>query len=730
MKKLYAIIAIISLSLSSYAGLNDQALVAEINKYITHPVPGMQPMQYMPDGQTYAQLTPDGKQILTYDIKTGKQTGTLLDITHTRESQLESIQGFKLSPNAAYVLVWRNKQMRYRRSFTAEFYTYEVRTRLLRPLSNQFAQTQIPTFSPDSRMVAFVAENNIYLRKLDYNTEVSVTTDGRKDCIINGATDWTYEEEFTLTSSLAWAPDNSVLSYLKFNETDVHPYNMTLYQGTCNPREEYALYPGQYTYKYPVAGEKNSVVSVHSYDVETRKTKDITLPGGDIEYIPRLVYGPSPRQLMAVTLNRDQNIMQVISVNPMSTTAHSVYTMKSTAWILPQSYENIHWANNHFSTFNFSDKGNIQVQCISYTGSVVKTIAHPEHDITAYYGSDAQGNHYYQAAAPLPTQRTLYCLTAKGTAKALSPEKGTTNVEFSPDMAYRKTWYSDSETPTQCTLTTADGRTIRPLSQTKDYAAEIAGLHAKREFITIPSAKPGLQMNAFIVKPHDFNPSNRYPVIMYQYQGPGSQEVLDQWNLGWMDALAAQGFVVICADGRGTGARGADYLYTVYMNLGHYETLDQLAAARYAASLPYVDPQRIGLFGWSYGGYETLMAAQATGAPYAAAVAVAPVTSWRYYDTVYAERYMRTPQQNDKGYNQSAPITNCASLSCPLLIMHGTLDDNVHLENTLQYVSNLQSHNMFCDMFLFPNMNHSINGCNARGVVYGKMLKFFKQNLR
>lgn len=685
-------------------------------------------ISFMPDGKNYVERTPDGKRLVVHDIASGKEVETIFDVTHTRETTLPDFEGFTVSPDGSKILVWRNSEMIYRRSFSAEYYVYEVRSRLLRPLSAEHPRQRIPLFSPDSRMVAFVADNNIYAAKLDYQTCVAVTTDGEINKVINGATDWTYEEEFTLTCGMTWAPDNLTLCYLRFDESAVPMYTLPLYEGTCDRSKEFALYPGEMSYKYPVAGQPNSVVSVHSYDVETRKTKQVELPAGAGYYIPRIEYGPDAAKLMVATLNRDQNHFEIFRCNPKSTVSKSVYTEDSKAWVESSAYENLHLGAESF-VVSRSDDDFTRYYEYSYTGGEIKCVTPGDHDATAYYGSDALGNHYFQAAAPSPKDRTIYRLDKKGAVSALSPDHGTANAEFSPNCSFMVQSYSNVSTPPVYTLRKADGKEVRTLEDNKAYAGQVEGLQAKKEFFTFKSTE-GIELNGYMVKPEDFNPSKRYPVIMSQYSGPGSQSVLDKWSLDWEAYFASQGFIVACVDGRGTGGRGTAFRTAVYKQLGHYETIDQVAAARYVGSLPYVDSERIGIYGWSYGGYEALMCASAEDCPYAAAVAIAAVTDWRYYDTVYTERYMLTPQQNEHGYNESSAIGKFLRLDCPLLMMYGTADDNVHPANTLQYVSTLQNAGILCDMFVFPNMNHSINGCNARAVVYGRMFEYFRDKLK
>ena len=717
-----------SMTTAVAAELPGSRTVKEIAPYVFPQNSASKPHQfeYMPDGTQYAMLSEDGRLITTYDIKTGKETGTLVDMGHTREIELPAIDGFIVSPNASKVILYRNPENIYRRSFTAEYYVYDVRTRILDRLSPEFDRVSNPLFSPDSRMIAFTVNNNLYLKKLDYNNQVAVTTDGKAGQIINGATDWTYEEEFSTTSVMAWAPDNLTLCFVKFNETEVPTYSLPIYEGTCNPRKEYADYPGSFEYKYPVAGKVNSVVTLHSYDIETRKTKDIPLPDKNIEYIPRIDYGPTPQQLMVSTLNRDQNRYEIYSVNPQSTIAKSVFVEQSKAWIAPEMYESITFGKDNFVVMS-PRSGHTHLYQYSYAGTLQRTLTSGDFDVTSYYGCDAAGNHFYQAARPTPLDRNIFRIDAKNVTRPVAEGSGTWSANYSPDRQWSVLSFSDTKTPAKYSLATGLGKELRVLEDNKKYLAEKSDLLLEKEFITVPS--DGQQLNGFIIRPAGFDPSRKYPVVMTQYSGPGSQSVLNRWEMDWMYYFARNGFMVVCVDGRGTGGRGADFMYSVYKNLGHYETIDQINAARYIATLPGVDASRIGICGWSYGGYEALMCATASGNPFAAAVAIAPVTDWRYYDTVYAERYMLTPQQNEPGYDASAPLSRVSSLGSNLLVMYGTSDDNVHPANSLQFVSALQSAGGFCDMFVFPNMNHSIYGCNARAVVYAKMFDFFKKNL-
>ena len=717
----------VSIAASAAAPMRSVA-ISELAPYCTpQNAPAGCQASFMPDGSGYVDRSDDGRKLVVRDIASGKETATLFDVDHTRETALPDFERYILSPDASKVLISRESEPVYRRSSTAKWYVYEVRSRLLRPLSKEFDRTMVPQFSPDSRMVAFVADNNVRIAKLDYDTEVSVTSDGEKGKIINGATDWSYEEEFDITSTLTWAPDNLTLCYVRFDESEVPLYTLPLYEGTCNPMEQYAQYPGLMSYKYPVAGAPNSRVTVHSYDVETRKTKQVELPAGAGYYIPRIVYGSSETQLMVATLNRDQNHFELFVANPKSTVTKSVYSEDSKAWIEPEVYEQLTLEGDGFVLPSSADGFN-RFYRYSYTGAKMGAVTPEGVDATDYYGRDAAGNQYFQLAAPTAMDRTIVRSDRKGATTTIGAKEGTSSAKFAPGMAHMLMTYSNITTPPTYTLCTAAGKSIRTLQDNKAYADRTVPRLQNKEFFNFTTPE-GISLNGYTVKPRDFNPSKRYPVIMSQYSGPGSQQVLNRWTFDWETYYASNGFIIMCVDGRGTAGRGTAFRTCVYKQLGHYETIDQIAAANYAASLPYVDANRIGIYGWSYGGYQTLMCASADSDPYAAAVAVAPVTDWRFYDTIYTERYMLTPAQNERGYNDASAILRALHLSCPLLIMYGTADDNVHPANSLQYVSTLQSAGIWCDMFVFPNMNHSIYGCNARAVVYGRMFDFFTSKL-
>ena len=680
---------------------------------------------YMPDGKSYLSLSKDGKMIFQYDTEKGQVIDTIINVDATREHTIKNISGFTISPNGTKLLIYNNKTKIYRRSFEASYYVFEIKRNILRPLSKKYSKQRAPLFSPDSRMVAFVAENNIHIKKIDYDSEVTVTNDGKKNSVINGVPDWTYEEEFMVESSMSWSPDNLMLCYIKYNEEDVKTYKFPLYGGICNKNEGYAMYPDEYSYKYPKAGTSNSSVSVHSYDVETRKIKNIDLQNSEIEYIPKIEFANNSTLIVA-TLNRQQNKLELYSANPRTLIVKSLYVDNSNAWIGEVCYNNLKLYPEYF-VISSARSGYNHLYKYAYTGVELAQITKGEYDVLEYYGNDTEGNHYFQSTKSGAINRVITKIDKKGSHIDISPSQGCSFATFSPQMNYYMINYSNVLTPPIYTIYNSLNKELRVIEKNEYVANKYSSL-PKREFFTMEAN--GLTLNGYMVKPSNFDSSKDYPVIMTLYNGPSSQVVLNKWSIDWENYFATQGYLIVCVDGRGTAGRGQEFQNAVYKNIGYYETIDQLAAANYVSSLPYVDKERIGIYGWSYGGYETLMAISQENAPYKAAVAIAPVTDWKFYDTAYTERFMQTPQENEEGYVNSSVLNKVNNVNCQLLIMSGTADDNVHLSNTMEYVSSLIENGKYCDLFLFPNMNHSIYDCGSRAVVYAKMLDFFNRNLK
>lgn len=681
------------------------------------------------DGVHYYAATNGNTRIVKCEYRTGYEVDTLFDVKTARECDLKSFDGFSLSPDEKHLLIYADSEPIYRRSFKANYYTFEIRRNLLKPLSEGGKQ-QVAVYSPNGRMVAFVRDNNIYIKKLDYGTEVAVTRDGEQNKIINGAPDWVYEEEFAMTSTLQWSPDDATLAFVKFDESQVPLYSFQLYEGYCPALPEYRFYPGSFAYKYPVAGETNSQVSVYTYTVDTRALKKMNLPLTADSYIPRIQFTPDPNRLAVVSLNRTQNQMDIYTVNPKSGVSKLLLRETDKAWIDEPILDNIAFYPDFFIIASCRS-GYQHLYRYNYNGTLARQITRGEWNVSNFLGYDAQsGSYFYESNQEGALYKAIYKMNAKGVETKLSTLKGTNTAEFNPSCTYFINRYSSVDEPLVVTVCDARGKTLRTLEDNASLKALAAqsGLPQK-EFFTCANAAGDL-MNGYILKPANFDPSKRYPVVMSQYSGPGSQSVLDDWKVDWEYYLANQGFIVACVDGRGTGGRSRAYETAVYMQLGKYETEDQVAGAEYMSTLPYVDGNRIGIYGWSYGGYETLMAMSTGNGIYRAGVAIAPVTDWRYYDTIYSERFMRTPQENGDGYRQSAPITHAANLKGSLLIVSGTADDNVHYLNTLQYSAALVEAGIQFDSQIYTNKDHHIRGCNTRHHLYTRVCNFFSDKLK
>lgn len=679
------------------------------------------------DGESFYQMT-DESRIDKIDYKTGKVITPIFDASTARNCTIKKWDGYVLSPDESKILLFTNKRMIYRHSFSADYYVFEIKRNNLKPLSENGAQ-QIATFSSDGRMVAFVRNNNIYIKKLDYGTEVAVTTDGVKNKIINGLPDWGYEEEFGMTNSLNFSNDNLMLSFLRWDESEVPTYSFPIYEGACNPMKEYSLYPGIYSYKYPVAGGNNSKVSVLNYDVETRKLNSVNIPMSGDYYIPQIKFSPSD-QLMVMALNRNQNKFQLFSANPRSTVAKSIYIDESTSWInIDKIIKMTHFYSKSF-VIPSEKSGFNHLYEYSNAGSLIRQLTKGDWDVTKYYGYDAVANTYvFQSTQAGPLDRIISKVDAKGAITPLENKAGTNDAQYNSTLSYYIYSFSSASKPNEYILCNRQGKNIREMEMNREYAEKFNSNYVpNKEFFTCRSGD--VTLNGYMIKPLDFNPNKKYPVIISQYSGPGSQEVLNKWHLDWEQYAATQGYIVACVDGRGTGGRGKEWESKVYMQLGKYETIDQLAGVSYLVSLPYVDSNKIGIFGWSYGGYETLMAMSNDKTPFAAGVAVAPVTNWKFYDSIYTERYMRTPNENDNGYFNSAPINFVNNQKGALLIIAGTADDNVHIANTYQYAAQMTSNEKLIDMMIYPNMNHSINGCDVRYILYKKITSFFDSKLK
>ncbi|MBQ8594238.1 MAG: S9 family peptidase [Bacteroidaceae bacterium] len=702
------------------------------NTFRAEQVHGVNPLN---DGLHYAQISADGKQIVKYSFKTGEEVGVLFDVTTARNHKLKRIDGYIMSPKETHILIQTDTKPIYRRSFTANYYIYTVKNNTLAPLSEDGPQ-QVPLFSPDGNQIAFVRENNLYLVKMLFeNSESQVTTDGKFNEIINGIPDWVNEEEFGYNRAFDFSADSKMLAYIRFDESKVPHFSFPLYKGLVPEQHEYADYPGAYSYKYPLAGVDNSTVSVHTFDIKSRVTRKMDLPLDADGYIPRIKFTDNPDALAIMTLNRHQSKFDVYMANPRSTVCKLVIREEAPQYVKEAAYAQIKFYPQHIALLSERDGYN-HLYWYTINGNLIKQVTSGEYEVTNFIGWDNKTNSFYlESNEASPLERNVYRIDAKGNKVCLTPQKGTNHAIFSKNMSYFINTYSDLNTPPVVSLHSGNGKMIKTLVDNEALKDKLAKKAlGKRELFSFLTPD-GTSLNGWMVKPADFDEQRKYPVIMYQYSGPGSQEVFNGWGAGFYDGtlfehyLAGQGFIVACVDGRGTGGRGAAFEKTTYLNLGVKEAKDQVEAAIYLGSLPYVDKANIGIWGWSYGGFNTLMAMSEGRPVFKAGVAVAAPTTWRYYDTVYTERFMRTPKENADGYERGSAIGCVDKLSGALLLIHGTADDNVHFRNMMEYSEALVQAGKQFDMQVYANRNHGIFGGNTRHHLLTRLCNHFKEHL-
>lgn len=700
--------------------------------YWPKQIDGVNPMN---DGESYTQLSPDHKRIVRHSFKTGKEIATVFDVETARGSKkLPYIDGYIMSPDEHRILIQTETKGIYRRSYTAVYYIYDVRNNTLEPLSEGGPQ-QVPLFSPDGNVIAFARGNNLFLVKLLFgNAEVQVTKDGKFNEVINGLPDWVNEEEFTTNRSFDFSADSKVLAWVRYDESQVPIYSMQEFKGLYPARSEFDAYPGTYDYKYPVAGQKNSEVKVMTFDIKNRVTRTLDVPLDKDGYIPRIKFTSDPTKLAVITLNRHQSQMDVYMANPLSKVCKLVLREKNEKYVRETAYTQMKFYDGHFSLL--SERSGFQhLYWYNLGGQLEAQITKGNFEVTDFYGYDARtGSFYYASTQESPLRRAVYKADKQGRVKKLSSSVGTNSAKFSKTMKYYMNVYSSAQQPPVTSLCDNNGKTITTLIDNADLKAKVEKVVGKKEFFRFTTSE-GVQLNGWMVKPRDFDASKKYPVVMYQYSGPGSQEVTDSWNLGFYGAgifesyLTEQGFICACVDGRGTGARGADFEKCTYLQLGLRESQDQVETAIYLGSLPYVDKANIGIWGWSFGGFNTLMSMSEGRPVFKAGVAVAAPSNWKYYDTVYTERYMRTPNENAAGYAIN-PMERAANLSGSLLLIHGTADDNVHFRNVAEMSEALVQANKQFEMQIYTNRNHSIYGGNTRYHLLTRMCDFFKRNLK
>lgn len=684
----------------------------------------------MADGENYT-LMVNNRAIVKYSYKTGATIDTIFSIYKLKKSPIKQITGYDFSPNEAKLIVYTNAKKRYRRTFTADYYVYDVKRNELEPLSENGSQ-EVPLFSPDGRYIAFARENNLFLKKLDFKTEIPITTDGLAGNVINGTPDWVYEEEFKTTRYFEWSPDSKMLAFVKFDESKVPLFSFQQYKDKAADKDELTLYPTLVQFKYPKAGENNSKVSVCVYDDFYKNIKTMKLPDADQDfYIPRIKWTNSIEQLAIFKLNRNQNRLDMLLTNPKSTLSKLILRQDDKCYV---DFENInftHFSSDNQSFIGVSEKdGYRHVYLYGINGTVTKQLTKGNWDVTDVYGFDeVKKVLYYQSAEVSPLQLDVYAIDAKGDKTRLTNGQGTHNATFNSTFSNFVDNASSVEMPNTISLLNNVGTSIRVLENNVTLANKFKGLKLpKKEFFNFATSE-NVKLNGWMIKPSNFDATKKYPLLLVQYSGPNSQEVLNKWNIGWEYYLASEKYVVACVDGRGTGARGAEFRKCIYQQLGILEAKDQIETAKYFGKQSYVDKDRIGLWGCSYGGTITLMAMSSGEKIFKVGISIAPVTDWKLCNSAYTERFMRRPQENFKGYELTSPLLRADKLEGNLFIVHGTADDNVHLQNTMLYIDRLVTADKQFEMQLYTDKNHSILGEQSRRHLYKRMSDFLFKNL-
>jgi dipeptidyl-peptidase-4 len=672
----------------------------------------------MNDGEHYSTMerTEDGQEIIKHQFKDGKKVRTLFK---SSDFEIPKIGKYTFSKNEKQLLLATETKSIYRYSSKSVYYIYNIHNDKITKLSDK--KVMYATFSPQGDKVAYILDNNLFIKDIKSGTITQVTSDGKKNHIINGASDWVYEEEFALIRSFEWAPDGEHIAYYKFDETHVKEFSMDLFKG--------GLYPTQEVFKYPKAGEDNSVVKIYFYNLGSNKSTYIYTEK-DYEYIPRIKWTNNPKVLAIYGMNRHQNELDFVLANTEDGSNKILFTEKDKYFIdindnltfLPQ--DNFIWT---------SEKDGFNHIYLKGLDGSEQQITNGNWEVTSFHGVDSDNMEiYFTSTEEGSINRTLYVQHLDTDIKTkLSIEKGTNNSSFSKGLKYYMNSVSTANSAPVYTLHTADGKKLKTLEDNADFNSNMLEFNlTKKEFFTIKTED--VELNAWMIKPPNFDENKEYPLFMFLYGGPGSQQVKNSFgwtNYYWYQMLAQKGYIVACVDNRGTGGKGAEFKKMTYKELGKYETIDQINAAKYFGNLNYIDADRIGIQGWSYGGYMSSLAITKGADVFSLAIAVAPVTNWRYYDNIYTERYMQTPQENASGYDENSPINHVDKLKGHYLLVHGSADDNVHVQNTMEMISALVNANKQFDLFIYPDKNHGIYGGNTRYHLYKKMTDFILENL-
>ena len=671
-------------------------------------------MNSMKDGKSYASF--EKGQLNIYNYKTGKLVKTLFGITDLvmeGEDMPIALQNYELSENEDKMLCITEMESIYRHSYHATYYVYDFKTKTLQPLSENGKQ-RLATFSPDATKVAFMRDNNLFVKDLASGTEKQFTNDGLYNHIINGAPDWVYEEEFSFSQGFYWSPDSKKIAFMKFDESNVREFQMEEFEG---------LYPEWYSFKYPKAGEDNSIVGIYVYDLESGKTVMMDTGKETDIYLPRIAWTKDPNVLAIQRLNRHQNHLEILAADATTGKSRVFYDETNDYYI--DITDNWHFLNDGNSFLMTSEKsGYNHIYLYLLDGTMVKQLTNGAWDVTEVYGFDGK-EVYFQAAKNTPTDRQIYAVNLKGQMREVIGRPGTNDARFSKDFSYLINISSSITQPRQFELYTNKGNLVRVLEDNHEFAEKLNTFNlGEKKLLKISDPAfvlpDGTQVDvdAWQILPPDFDPNKKYPVLIYVYGGPGHQTVNNSWansDYWWMQLLAQHGIISVSINNRGSGAQGEVFKKMTYLQLGKYETEDMITLAKYMAKQPYVDASRIGIYGWSYGGFMAANGITKGADVISTAVSVAPVTNWRYYDNVYTERFMRTPQENPDGYDLNSPVHNTALIKGNYLLCHGSGDDNVHYQNAMELIKAMISNGKQFDLMIYPNKNHGIYG----GYEYG-----------
>ena len=683
---------------------------------------GLEVLRSMKDGQHYTVLqtneSGDRSSIDMYEYRTQQKVGTLVESNAFKG--IPYFSSYAFSEDESKVLLATEVEAIYRRSRLGIYYIYDLESGQLKQLSDN--KIQEPTLSPGGERVAFVYENNLYVLDLETDQLSQVTTDGQSNAIINGVTDWVYEEEFGFVRAFAWNATGSRIAFLRFDETDVPEFSMDVYGE--------GLYPYPYVFKYPKAGEDNALVSLHLYDLASGQTRDVSL--GDPYYIPRIQWMHHPDHLSVQALNRHQDHLTLFRVDASTLQATVLLSETDAAYV--DVTDNLTFLPDDRFIWTSEKDGYNHIYLHAADGSQLRQLTSGPWEVTQYYGYDPRGKRiFYQSAEQGSIVRDVYSVTERGRGKKrLTYGDGTNDASFSADYSYFINDFQSVDTPPVYTLHQAsDGSLVKELQHNRELLATLSGYKmSPKEFSTLEVN--GQSLNMYLIRPPDFDPAKKYPLFMFQYSGPGSQQVANRWhgsNDYWHQMLASEGYVIACVDGRGTGLKGRDFKKVTQKELGKYEVEDQIAAARKLSEQPFIDPDRTGIWGWSYGGFMASNCILKGNDTFEMAIAVAPVTSWRFYDTIYTERYMQTPQENPGGYDLNSPLNFADRLQGKFLLVHGSADDNVHVQNSMRLIEALVQENKAFEWAIYPDKNHGIYGGKTRLQLYNKLTRFVLENL-